>query len=299
MIRTPWSRLARSAFVRLIERAALVRDRRRARAMRRLRRNYSIGAPLHFLACPVEVLEQRQLLFAPVAFNDSYSVSHDHTLAPSASTGVLANDMNMGGGTLTAILVTGVSHGSLTLNSDGSFTYNPTSHYVGSDSFTYKDYNGTDYSGVATASLSVVNHAPSTTADSYTVYKDVYNSANEGAASVLANDSDSDGDTLTASLVTGPSHGSLTLNSNGSFIYTPTAGYYGTDSFIYAASDGLTSTNGTASFTVTSPFSAQTNTPDDPFTGFVSLGNVSASELTAKSRAIFRSSRGTIWFIPR
>ena len=292
MIRTPWSRLARSAFVRLIQRASLSRDRFRARSMRRLRRAYSAGAPLHFLACPVEVLEQRQLLFAPVAINDSYSVSHDHTLAPGASTGVLANDMNMGGGTLTAILVTGVSDGSLTLNSNGSFTYNPTAHFVGSDSFTYKAYNGTDYSGVATASLSVVNHAPSTTADSYTVYKDVYNSANEGAAGVLANDSDSDGDTLTASLVTGPSHGALTLHSDGSFIYTPTAGYYGSDSFVYAASDGLTSTNGTASFTVASPFSAQTNTPDDPFTGFVSLGNVSASELTGEIQSDFSLVQG-------
>ena len=55
---------------------------------------------------------------------------------------------------------------------------------------------------------------------------------------MLANDSDPDGDPLTAVLVTGPAHGTLTLNANGSFTYTPTANYTGPDSFIYRASDG-------------------------------------------------------------
>ena len=45
------------------------------------------------------------------------------------------------------------------------------------------------------------------------------------APGVLANDTDPDGDPLTAVLVTGPSHGTLTLNANGSFTYTPAANY--------------------------------------------------------------------------
>jgi uncharacterized delta-60 repeat protein len=59
-----------------------------------------------------------------------------------------------------------------------------------------------------------------------------------GAPGILTNDSDPDGDTLTAVLVSGPSHGSLTLNSNGSFTYQAAANFSGTDSFTCQASDG-------------------------------------------------------------
>ena len=56
---------------------------------------------------------------------------------------------------------------------------------------------------------------------------------------VLANDSDQDSPCLTAALVSGPSHGRLTLKSNGTFTYIPATGFFGSDSFIYKASDGL------------------------------------------------------------
>jgi VCBS repeat-containing protein len=69
---------------------------------------------------------------------------------------------------------------------------------------------------------------------------------------VLGNDSDPDGDPLTAVLVTGPSHGSLTLNANGSFSYTPAADFAGSDSFSYRASDGTVSSSpATVTITVT------------------------------------------------
>ena len=55
---------------------------------------------------------------------------------------------------------------------------------------------------------------------------------------VLANDTDVDGDALTASLVTQPAHGTLSLNADGSFTYTPDANYNGADTFTYAANDG-------------------------------------------------------------
>ena len=60
---------------------------------------------------------------------------------------------------------------------------------------------------------------------------------------MLANDTDADGDPLTAVLVTGPSHGTLTLNANGSFTYTPAANYNGTDTFTYRANDGTADSN--------------------------------------------------------
>ncbi len=63
------------------------------------------------------------------------------------------------------------------------------------------------------------------------------------AAGVLGNDSDVDGDSLTAVLVSGPAHGTLTLNADGSFTYTPDANYHGSDSFTYKANDGSLDSN--------------------------------------------------------
>lgn len=60
----------------------------------------------------------------------------------------------------------------------------------------------------------------------------------DAAAGVLGNDTDADGDPLSAILVTGPSHGTLSLNADGTFSYTPEADYNGTDGFTYRASDG-------------------------------------------------------------
>src|SRR6185312_14330587 len=61
---------------------------------------------------------------------------------------------------------------------------------------------------------------------------------------VLANDTDADaGSRLTAALVAQPAHGTVTLNADGSFSYTPAANYAGTDSFTYKASDGTADSN--------------------------------------------------------
>ena len=72
--------------------------------------------------------------------------------------------------------------------------------------------------------------------DAYAVNED--SSLSVPAPGVLGNDSDPNGQPLTAQLVSGPAHGTLTLNPNGSFTYTPAANYYGPDEFWYRASDG-------------------------------------------------------------
>ena len=61
---------------------------------------------------------------------------------------------------------------------------------------------------------------------------------NVGAPGILANDSDPDGDPLTAALERGPAHGSVSVRSDGGFTYTPASGFTGTDSFGYRAGDG-------------------------------------------------------------
>src|SRR5207237_494912 len=141
----------------------------------------------------------------------------------------LGNDADVEGTALTAILVSGPSHGTLTLNSNGSFTYTPHADYNGPDNFTYKANDGSLDSSVATASLTVtaVNDAPVAASDNYSTAEDTPLSVS--APSVLGNDTDVDGDPLTAALVSGPSHGTLTLSANGSFSYTPAANYSGSD----------------------------------------------------------------------
>jgi VCBS repeat-containing protein len=74
------------------------------------------------------------------------------------------------------------------------------------------------------------------------------------APGVLSNDTDADGHRLSAQLITAPAHGAITLNADGSFAYTPAAGYSGPDSFTYRASDGFATTSAaTVAITTTRP----------------------------------------------
>lgn len=119
--------------------------------------------------------------------------------------------------------------------------------------------------------------APIATYDMYTLPDDALNTSAESLASVLANDYDYDQDPLTAVLNTNVSHGTLTLNSNGHFTYTPTLGYAGSDSFSYKAFDGTnySTTAATVSITVTKPLSTQTNLEDRPHAGADDYGPLS------------------------
>src|SRR5881394_275182 len=174
---------------------------------------------------------------APVALNDTYSTAEDTTLIV-AALGVLANDTDVDGDPLSAVLVSQPTHGTLTLNSNGSLSYTPAATYNGTDSFTYKANDGQADSSIATVNINIggVNDAPVALNDSYTTAENT--TLNVAALGVLANDTDVDGDTLSAVLVSQPAHGTLTLNSNGGFSYTPAAAYNGTDSFTYKANDG-------------------------------------------------------------
>jgi VCBS repeat-containing protein len=111
---------------------------------------------------------------------------------------------------------------------------------TGQDTFTYSIIakNGTVSTATVTIAVQGVNDAPLARADSYAVAQDAV-LAVSSALGVLSNDTDVDSGTLAASIVGGPSHGSLTMVADGSFSYTPDEGFYGQDSFSYATSDGL------------------------------------------------------------
>jgi VCBS repeat-containing protein len=186
---------------------------------------------------------------APTAADDVYSTNEDTTLTVSAP-GVLGNDSDPDGDALSAVLVSGPGHGSLTLNADGSFTYSPDDNFNGSDSFSYRAGDGSLTSGSVTVTITITatNDRPTAADDVYSTNEDT--TLTVSASGVLGNDSDPDGDGLSAALVSGPSHGTLTLNANGSLSYTPAANFDGSDSFTYRASDGSLA-SGSARVTLT------------------------------------------------
>jgi VCBS repeat-containing protein len=187
----------------------------------------------------------------PVASDDSYEAAEDTVLSVPVLTGVLANDTDVDSATLTAALGTDVTHGSLTLHSDGSFTYTPDADFYGTDTFTYTVSDGTA-TDTATVTITVtpVNDPPIAVDDSYEVAEDTVLTV-PVLTGVLANDTDVDSATLTAALGTDVTRGSLTLNGDGSFTYTPDADFYGTDTFIYTVSDGTATDTATVTITVT------------------------------------------------
>lgn len=172
----------------------------------------------------------------PSAAGNSYTTPHRQTLTVGAP-GLLGNDTDSDGDSLSAVLVQAPANGSLTLNSDGSFTYTAIANYAGTDSFTYKVSDGIADSSAASVTINVTNVAPVASGNIFGVHADTPLSL--GAPGVLGNDTDADGDALSAILVSGPSSGTLTLGSGGSFVYTPNTGFVGSDSFTYKANDGI------------------------------------------------------------
>ena len=105
---------------------------------------------------------------------------------------------------------------------------------------------------------------------------------------MLGNDTDVDGDPLTPVVVSGPSNGTLTLNANGVFTYTPNANFNGSDSFTYRVSDGQVQSNvATVSLTVRAVNDAPaasgqslSTDEDTPVSGAVSASDVEGDPLT-------------------
>ena len=193
---------------------------------------------------------------APVANNDSATTNEDTAVVIS----VLSNDSDADGNSLTPAILMSPAHGTASINANGTVTYTPAANYNGSDSFSYRASDGGLNSNTATVSLSItaVNDAPTAIDNVFTANFQTLLDV-PSATGVLANDSDVDGNALTASLVTGPTHGTLTLAANGAFQYTPATGYVGTDSFVYSVSDGLLSSQANVTITVNPPADDHSN----------------------------------------
>ncbi len=180
---------------------------------------------------------------APVASSGSFATAED-----TAFSGNLPAATDVDGDALTyAAGSTAPAHGTVVVNSDGSFTYTPTANFNGSDSFTYAVSDGTaTVERTMTVTVTPVNDAPVASSGSFATAEDTAFSGNLPAAT------DVDGDALTyAAGSTAPAHGTVVVNSDGSFTYTPTANFNGSDSFTYAVSDGTATVERTMTVTVT------------------------------------------------
>jgi hypothetical protein len=190
----------------------------------------------------------------PVASDDSYSTPYNLKLTVPGP-GLLANDSDPDGNQpLRVVLASLPANGTLTLTSGGGFEYTPVGGTCSADTtetFTYLANDGiTNAVTPATVTITVrcTNRAPTATADAYTILKGV--SLTVKKPGLLTNDSDPDGDTLTASSVTLPTGAALAAHPDGGFsFFAPTAGTY---TFTYAATDGaLSSAPATVTVTVT------------------------------------------------
>lgn len=177
----------------------------------------------------------------PVASNGTMTV----TAGASATSTLAGSDPD--GNTLTYSIVAQPAKGSVSINpSTGVATYTVNSNTSGTDSFTFRVYDGAAYSNTATVSVTIraANRAPVAQNLSFTV-------ADESAnTSLLLNQtlqaSDPDGDALTYSIVSPPSRGTATLSPAGSAYFTyslPNVNANGTVTFQYKANDGVADSN--------------------------------------------------------
>ncbi len=176
---------------------------------------------------------------APIANADSISVQAESS---ATQVNVLGNDTSPSNYTLTVTAVTQPQHGTVTLN-NGQVFYQPAAGFHGTDSFTYTISDGHGGTATGTVTVTVLDNAPVVSNRSVSTF------ANRPVQITLSA-SDVDNDALTYIIVSGPSHGSLSVVGS-SVTYTPTAGFVGSDSFTFKANDGTLDSNiATVSITV-------------------------------------------------
>ncbi|MDD9912760.1 MAG: Ig-like domain-containing protein [Alphaproteobacteria bacterium] len=197
---------------------------------------------------------------APPAANNDTATTHCGT---AVTVDVLANDTDPNGDTLT---VTGIAsapaNGTAVVNASGTITYTPTGTFTGTDTFTYSISDGNGGTDTATVTVTVTNTAPDAVNDTATTAHDT-----PVIISVLTNDTDADGDTISITGTTNPSNGTIVVNAGGTITYTPNASFIGTDTFTYTIDDGCGATD-TATVTVT-----VTNTAPDAVDDTVSTAH--------------------------
>lgn len=217
------------------------------------------------------------VLPTPVANPDVYNMAVN-TILNIAAPGVLANDVNPPGGFQIACLETNVAAtaGTVVLNTNGSFTYTPFVNFTGAAQFTYSLRYGSSCSSVlpgGTSNITTVTinvaAATSTPIVAIIAVNDAYNVTagtlfSVPVPGVLSNDTSTIVGGLTAQLVNPATTGTVTLNADGSFLYTSPTGFTGVVTFTYQVRQGVNVSN---IATVTLNVSPLFPTPTVPFLG--------------------------------
>ena len=215
----------------------------------------SLGSQQATLSITVNKVE-----IAPTLTSSSASLNEDG----SATLNPLANATDVNGDPLTASIVTQPAHGTITVNTNGTWTYTPNQYFYGTDTFTYSVSDGTASSNIAAVTFTVNKvEIPPTLANSSATL----NEGSSATLSLLASATDVNGDPVTAAIVTPPAHGTVTRNADGTWTYTPSQHFFGTDTFTYTVSDGQEASNvATVTLNVTQVIHAPVATNDSATT---------------------------------
>jgi VCBS repeat-containing protein len=191
---------------------------------------------------------------APDAIDDAITTDEDNGTSSTAATGLLSNDNDADGDSLVITKVNGSAGnvasqvtlqggGLLTVNANGSYSYDPNDKFeylaVGekaNESFTYEMFDNNGGYDVATVVVTIngVNDAPEATDDTATTHEDI-----AVIVDVVLNDTDVDlsDDLFVSDIISGPSHGIVTF-AGDEITYTPDVNFSGMDSLVYEVSDG-------------------------------------------------------------
>ncbi len=175
--------------------------------------------------------------------NDAPAVADDedstHIATVLAGSSVLANDTDIEGDNISASLISGPNNGTLTFREDGTYTYTANATFVGTEAFTYQACDDGNPSACATATVTITvlpfNYAPQAQNDSFIIEEDQVLEGN-----LATNDMDTNPDdvlTVDVNLLQATQHGTVTLQTDGSFVYTPEANFFGADSSAYRICD--------------------------------------------------------------
>ena len=173
--------------------------------------------------------------------NDAPTASGTRIETPedTVKTGTLPQGRDVDGDPFTYAKAGDPAHGSVVITADGGYTYTPDADYHGADSFSYTIKDGQGGSNTYTVDVSVgaVNDAPVAANAAIATLEDTVK------AGTLPQAHDVDGDTVTYAKAGDPAHGTLSVNADGSYVYTPAADYNGADRFSYTVSDGQGGSN--------------------------------------------------------
>lgn len=184
---------------------------------------------------------------SPHANNDLVTVEEDGQLEAGS---VLENDVDVDSPVLTPSLVSEPEHGSLTFREDGSFSYTPDADFYGTDSFVYQVSDGELSSELAVVEIEIqaINDAPIAVDDAFQSSQNALLTITP--SQLLQNDIDPEGDPLQIALQTPPEHGEIIVQADGSFLYSPQAGFAGEDQFTYQVTDGQASATATVRLSI-------------------------------------------------